>query len=79
MLRQDCLMSTFACFTHRSAFRKPDDIGARIDRRRYRLRRMQILAVVATLIAGVGIASGWAIVGLSAYLAALAPLIVLSW
>jgi hypothetical protein len=72
-------MSTFACFTHRSAFRKPSDLGARIDRRHNRVRRMRIIAIVATLVAGVGIASGWAVVGLSAYLAALAPLIVLSW
>lgn len=72
-------MSTFACFTHRSVFRKPDDVGAIIDRRRSRVQRMRIIAVATTLVAGVGIASGWAVVGLSAYLAALAPLIVLSW
>ena len=72
-------MSTFACFTPRSNFRKPDDVGARLDRRRARLVRMRTLVIAGTLVAGVGIASGWAVVGLAAYVATLAPLIVLSW
>jgi hypothetical protein len=72
-------MSTFACFTPRSSFRKPDDVGERIDRRRARLVRMRTLVIAGTLVAGVGIASGWAVIGLAAYVATLAPLIVLSW
>jgi hypothetical protein len=72
-------MSTFACFTSRSNLRKPDDMGARVDRRRVRVLRMRTLVIAGTLVAGVGVASGWAVVGLAAYVATLAPLIVLSW
>jgi hypothetical protein len=72
-------MSTFACFTQRSDLRKPHDIGSKVDRRRHRMLRMQVLVVAATLVAGIGIASGWAVVALAAYVASLAPLIVLSW
>ncbi|QBR01737.1 hypothetical protein [Paraburkholderia pallida] len=72
-------MSHLAYFTHRIGLRKLDDIGARVERRRARVRFMRTLVIAGALVAVVAVASGWAVAGLAAYVASLAPLIILSW
>jgi len=40
---------------------------------------MRSIGIAGALVACVAVASGWAVVGLAAYVASLAPLIILSW
>ena len=79
MLRQDYRMSTLLRLTRRTYLRNPDDSGAGIDRRRARLQCMRAIGIAGAFVACVAVASGWAVVGLAAYVASLAPLIILSW
>ena len=79
MLREDYRMSTLVRFTRRTNLRNPDDFGTRLDRRRARLQCMRAIGIAGALVACVAVASGWAVVGLAAYVASLAPLIILSW
>lgn len=75
-------MSALAYLIHRTHFRhpdEPDDIGPRVEHRQARLRYICAICIAGALVAGIGVASGWAVVGLAAYVASLAPLIVLSW
>jgi hypothetical protein len=79
MLQQDYRMSTLVRFTRRTSRRNPDDSGTELDRRCARLQFMRAIGLAGALVACVAVASGWAVVGLAAYLASLAPLIILSW
>ncbi|WP_321929001.1 hypothetical protein [Paraburkholderia guartelaensis] len=79
MLKQDNRMPTLGRFTRRTHLRNPDDSGTRLDRRRARLQCMRAIGIAGALVACVAVASGWAVVGLAAYVASLAPLIILSW
>ena len=72
-------MSTLVCFTRRTGHRNPAYSGTRFDRRYTRLQFMRSIGIAGALVACVAVASGWAVVGLAAYVASLAPLIILSW
>ncbi len=72
-------MATLAYIKHRTDFRHPDDIGARADSRRVHLQRMRVIGVAGALVAVVGVASGWPVLGLSIYVVSLAPLSIISW
>jgi hypothetical protein len=62
-----------------SEYRELGETGVLIERRRVRVLRMRTLVVAAAVVAAISVASGWAVAGLVAYVAALAPLIVLSF
>ncbi|MGF6959715.1 hypothetical protein [Paraburkholderia youngii] len=78
MLQQDYRMSTLVRFTLRTSGRNPDDSGMGFDRQCARLQFMRAIGIAGALVACVAVAAGWAVVGLAAYLASLAPLIILS-